>query len=97
MRVRFSSRASRDLANIADYVRSHRPSAGPRVRAAILAGVEILRRHPEVGRRQSQQNVRKIIVSRYPYIIYYALDQASAEVVVLAIQHMAQDRMFDDE
>jgi plasmid stabilization system protein ParE len=97
MKVRFSPRAKRDLADIAGYIRSHRPSAGPRVRDTILASLEILRLHPEVGRRQNRPNVRKLVVNRYPYIIYYTPDSESAEIVVLAIQHTAQDRMFDDE
>jgi plasmid stabilization system protein ParE len=97
MKVWFSPRSKRDLADIAEYIRSHRPSAGPRVRAAILASVEILGRHPEAGRRQNRPNVRKLVVNPYPYIIYYALDADPAEIVVLAIQHTAQDRMFADE
>src|SRR5215469_14387716 len=97
MKVRFSPRAKRDLSVIAEYVRSHRPSAGPRVRAAILASVEILSRNPEVGRRQNIPNVRKFVVNRYPYIVYYALNSNPDEIVVVAIQHTAQDRMFEDE
>ena len=36
MKLRFTPRAVRDLAEIADYVREHSPQAALRVRAAIF-------------------------------------------------------------
>jgi toxin ParE1/3/4 len=74
MIVRFSPRAARDLSDIADYIRSRNPSGAQRVRAAILTSVEILARFPDAGRLQSYKNVRKLVVRRYPYLIYYTVD-----------------------
>jgi plasmid stabilization system protein ParE len=36
MRLRFTPRATRDLIEIADYLRAHNPAASGRVRAAIV-------------------------------------------------------------
>ena len=96
MIVRLSPRAINDLADIADYIRSHNPSAAQRVRTAILDGLEILARFPNAGRRQNMENVRKLVIPRYPYLIYYTVDPAEDEVVVVAIQHAARKREYSD-
>jgi plasmid stabilization system protein ParE len=51
MKLRFTPRAIRDLADVADYIREHNPNAALRVRAAILDSMQDLVLFPEVGRR----------------------------------------------
>jgi toxin ParE1/3/4 len=92
MKLRFTPRATEDLAAIADYIRSHSPAAAQRVRAAILHSLQNLVLFPEVGRRQAVKGVRKFVTRKYPYIVYYTLDQAAEEIVILTIQHPARER-----
>jgi toxin ParE1/3/4 len=40
--------------------------------------------------------VRKIVTRRYPYIVYYSLDEAAQEIVVHTIQHPAREREYSD-
>jgi plasmid stabilization system protein ParE len=40
MKLRFTLRATQDLAAIADYIREHDPTAALRVRPAILASLQ---------------------------------------------------------
>ena len=47
---------------------------------------------PRLGRRQTLENARKLVVRRYPYAIYYTVDEARGEVVILTFQHSAQER-----
>jgi addiction module RelE/StbE family toxin len=96
MRLRFSERAVRDLSEIGNYLYVRNPAAARRVRAAILDSVKSLRVAPRSGRRQHVEGVRKLVVRRYPYLIYYALEEAEDEIVVIAIQHSARRREFAD-
>lgn len=96
MRLRFALRASQDLIEIADYIRERNPAAASKVRDAVLRTVEILVLFPEIGRRQSAEGVRKIATRRYPYVIYYMLDGAAQEIVILTIQHAARERDYTD-
>ena len=96
MIVRFSRRAINDLADIANYIRTRNPSAAERVRTAILESIEILARFPNAGRRQNIGNVRKLVVRRYPYLVYYRIDAAAAAVIVVAVQHSAREREHSD-
>ncbi|QQO11527.1 type II toxin-antitoxin system RelE/ParE family toxin [Bradyrhizobium diazoefficiens] len=96
MKLRFTPRATQDLISIADYVREHSPQGALRVRAAILESLQNLVRFPRLGRPQKVEGVRKLVTRRYPYLVYYSLDQEADEVVILAIQHPARDREHSD-
>jgi plasmid stabilization system protein ParE len=66
MKLRFTPRAARDLAEIADYIREHSPEAALRVRAAILESLQSLALFPHIGRQQKVAAVRKLVTRRYP-------------------------------
>ncbi len=91
MKVAYSPRAYDDLAEIAAYLRPLNPSAATRVKAAILATVQLLSVFPGIGRLDTVGGVRRIGVRRFPYSIYYLFDQNAEEIVVLTIRHDARD------
>jgi toxin ParE1/3/4 len=96
MKLRFTFRAANDLSEIADYIRRENPRAALKVRATILQSLELLTQFPNAGRRQSVEDARKLVVRRYPYLIYYRISETTDEVVVLTIQHPARERPFSD-
>jgi toxin ParE1/3/4 len=96
MNLRFTSRATQDLVDIADYIRERNPAAALRVRAAILDSLRNLVLFPEIGRRQTVEGVRKLVTRKYPYLVYYTVDQAAAEIVILTIRHPAREREHED-
>jgi plasmid stabilization system protein ParE len=67
-----------------------------RVRAAILESLQNLVRFPRLGRPQKVEGVRKLVTRRYPYLAYYRLDEEAGEIVILTIQHPAQEREHSD-
>jgi plasmid stabilization system protein ParE len=96
MKLRFTLRAIQDLAGIADYIREHSPQAALPVRNAILESLQNLVIFPHLGRKQQIDGVRKVVTRRYPYLVYYAIDDAADEIVILSIQHPAQEREHSD-
>ncbi|HTV35140.1 MAG TPA: type II toxin-antitoxin system RelE/ParE family toxin [Xanthobacteraceae bacterium] len=96
MKLRFTPKAVRDLADIADYIFERNPNAALRVRAAILEALQDLVLFPELGRRQKLAGVRKLVIRRYPYLVYYRLDRSADEIAILTIRHSAQDRPYED-
>lgn len=96
MKLRFTPRATEDLAAIGDYIRSRNPVAAVRVRAAILETLQMLVLFPHAGRMQTVEGVRKIVTRRYAYIVYYSVDADSQEIVVSTIQHPARGREYSD-
>jgi toxin ParE1/3/4 len=75
---------------------SENPKAALRVRAAIVESLQTLVLFPHIGRRQKTEGVRKLVTRRYPYLVYYAIDEASEEIVIIAIQHPAREREGSD-
>ena len=96
MKLQLTPRATQDLVEIADYIRTRNPAAAQRVRTAILNSLQTIVLFPRVGRLQSVAGVRKHVTPRYSYLVYYSLDEASDEIVILTIQHHAREREFSD-
>lgn len=96
MRVRFSPRAVRDLDAISAYIRARNPAAAIRVRAAILAMIETLALFPYAGRRQTTEGMRKLVVPKYPYIVYFTVDDAAETIGIVTIRHGARRREHRD-
>jgi toxin ParE1/3/4 len=96
MRLRFTPRATRDLAEIAEYIHDRSPNAALRVRSVILQSLEDLLLFSELGRRQTIRDVRKLVTRKYSYLVYYRIDRTNDEIVVLTIQHHARRRKYED-
>jgi plasmid stabilization system protein ParE len=97
MKLRFTPRATKDIAEIADYIRARNPAAAARVRDSIIDAMQTLVLFPRTGRRQTIEGVRKLVTRKYQYLVYYAADEAAEEIVVLTIQHPARERQYADE
>jgi plasmid stabilization system protein ParE len=64
MKLRFTQRAIKDLADIADYIHANNPAIARRVRGAILDSLQRLILFPYIGRRQGMEGVRKVITRK---------------------------------
>jgi toxin ParE1/3/4 len=96
VKLRFTPRATRDLAEIAEYLRTHNPAAALVVRDAILRALHNLTLFPAIGRPQNVEGVRKLVTPKYRYLVYYIIDDGAAEIVILTIQHPARRREYRD-
>jgi plasmid stabilization system protein ParE len=96
MKLRFTPRAAQDIGAIADYIRARNPRAARQVRAAILHSLQNLVLFPQVGRAQAAEGVRKLVTRKYPYLVYYRVDEAAEEIIILTIQHSAREREHED-
>jgi len=96
MKLRFTPRALENIAAIADYIQARNPAAALRVRAAIYDSLQDLILFPHAGRVQQTEGVRKFVTRRYPYLIYYAVDDAKEEIIILSVKHPAQRREHED-
>jgi plasmid stabilization system protein ParE len=96
MKLRFTPRAVASIVEIADYIRERNPAAAKRVRAAIYESLRNLLAFPYIGRQQTTPGVRKILTRRYRHIVYYTVDEAAEEVVILNVRHPARSREHED-
>jgi toxin ParE1/3/4 len=87
--IRFDARALADLAEIRDYLIEHSPSGAERVRLHMVETIDRLSDFPFLGPATDMPNVRVLPLTRYPYLVFYAV--IGNEVVVLHVRHGARE------
>ena len=92
MKIRLTSRALADLDDINAYLAPRSPQGALKVKAAILATFETPKTLPHSGMLQTTPGVRKLGVARYPYNVFYAVDDDADEIIVFTIFHTSRDR-----
>jgi toxin ParE1/3/4 len=85
MRIRYTVRASADLAAIRSYLQERNPRAAAATMAAIRTRIGWLADFPLIAPETDEPGVRALPVVRYPYRIYYEI--AGEEVRILHIRH----------
>ena len=50
----------------------------------------------QAGRAQTVEGVRKLVTRKYPSLVYYTVDETGEEIIILTIQHPAQERKHED-
>jgi toxin ParE1/3/4 len=92
MKVRWSETALVEIEHIFSYIFERNRSAAAAVVERIEALTKLLEEFPFAGHVTDETDVRVLSVVRYPFLIFYAIDDASREVVILHVRHSSQDQ-----
>jgi toxin ParE1/3/4 len=76
------------LQEIRAYVAMDKPGAAERLATRIVAVVEALRNHPNLGRVGPEPGIRELVIGGTPYIVLYRV--RSKRVTISTIWHGAQ-------
>lgn len=90
MKVRFTKPALAELDSIFAYIHQHNPIAAGQVVTRVREITSQLGRFPNMGQRKYKPGVRMITVRRYPYLIFYTVDNENDEVLILSVRHAAR-------
>ena len=88
MKVRYTRRALRQLAEILDYIDARSPQGADNVKRRLQAVVDLLADHPNSGRLTRKDGVRRAVAMPYPYVIFYRPDTTG--IVVHWLRHAAR-------
>jgi toxin ParE1/3/4 len=88
MRARYTETALVEIEQIFSYISAHSRSAAVNVRERIERTVETLADIPEMAQAADEPGVRRMPVTSYPFVIFYAVE--ADEVVVLHVRHAAR-------
>ncbi|WP_306840068.1 type II toxin-antitoxin system RelE/ParE family toxin [Neorhizobium huautlense] len=88
MTVRFTDRSSIQIDKALTYVSERSPSGAERIAIRISEAIELLANQPRAGQRTSRQSTRRLVMSPYPYVIFYRLD--GEDVVVTRFRHTSR-------
>ena len=86
MTVRWTPTALRDLESLHAYICHDNPTAADEVIERILAAIEALSQHPEMGRIGRVSATRELVLP--PMVVAYKLRRGTLEI--LAIVHSAR-------
>jgi plasmid stabilization system protein ParE len=93
MKLRFTSRASRQIQAIADYLAERSPSAARRVSRQIRETARFLASFPHLGHERVLYGTREFVIPGLPYIIVHRFEPSDPNTrTVLAVYHGAQLR-----
>jgi plasmid stabilization system protein ParE len=92
--ARLTPEAEADLAEAQNWYRQRGTQVTRDFRQAVQAGLELIERHP-MGHPTVYRNVRRVLLHRFPYSLFYFIDGDIA--VVIGCFHGARDpRIWQD-
>ncbi|MFI5362747.1 MAG: type II toxin-antitoxin system RelE/ParE family toxin [Elusimicrobiota bacterium] len=83
MTVVWTRLALADLDSACDYIAEERPGSAATVIDRIEKAIEILRRHPEIGRPGRVAGTRELLVPGTPFMAAYRVNEKRVEVLSL--------------
>ena len=83
MKIVWSRRAARHLAEIREYIVRDHPQAAPRVAARILECVDLLAGRSHIGRPGRVLGTRELVVSGTPHVIPYRVKEDRLELIAV--------------
>jgi toxin ParE1/3/4 len=86
--VRYTRRALRQIADILDYIEARSPQGAENVKRRLQAVIDLLADYPKAGRLANKRDIRRVIASPYPYVIFYRSDAAG--IVIHGVRHAAR-------
>jgi len=96
MRIRYSRRATKDLASIQEYLSERSLPGAANVLAAIYAAVEFIRRNPHAAEATHTAGVRGKIVHRYRFKVFYRVLKAEDVIEIVHVRHTSR-RLWSPE
>ncbi len=96
MNLLLTEQAANQVAAINAYLVARSPLGARNVQLAMDATFAQLTHFPGLGRRQRSAGVRKIGVGRYPYNVYYIVDDQADEIVIISVRHTSRAPRFFD-
>jgi toxin ParE1/3/4 len=91
VKIRYTSKALEQLDAIYSYIEAHSPRAAPAVKARVQRAIGRLAHFPYSCRATSHPGIRVLSIVRYPYLVFYTVDEGAQEVQILRVRHAAQD------
>jgi toxin ParE1/3/4 len=88
VKLRYPRKAAAELADILDYIAAKSPQGERSVSLRIQQMVALLAQYPDVGRITSKSGLRRLVVTPYPYLVFYRVTDDA--VVIHGIRHSAR-------
>jgi plasmid stabilization system protein ParE len=85
MKLEFHPQAEMELIEEAAYYELQVSGLGERFEAEVRRATDLLLEHPEIG-RPADLNIRKFVLNRFPFTLYYSVASDVLRIEVVAHQ-----------
>ncbi|WP_342109687.1 type II toxin-antitoxin system RelE/ParE family toxin [Methylobacterium sp. SI9] len=89
VKLRFTPDALADIDSVLSGIADTSPSGALSVRTRLDAVLDRLLEQPRSGTRTNSPPLRRILVTPYPYWLFYQI--AEGAIIVIALRHAARD------
>ncbi|MGN7613965.1 type II toxin-antitoxin system RelE/ParE family toxin [Magnetococcales bacterium HHB-1] len=93
MRVKWIPEAKNSLFEVTTYIRENNPKAAKRVISHIRRTTSSLSQNPYLAPMSTKfPRYRELIITRYPFVIWYQVKEEQQLIEIRLVWHAAQDR-----
>ena len=96
--LNLTARALDDLERLVEFLLDSDSVAATETERLIMEALDILRRHPLIG-RPVESGLRELVISRGAsgYLALYSVEESDDAIMVLAIRHQREVGFADDQ
>lgn len=88
MKLRYTNTALRQIEQVLSYIGNRSPQGAVRVAKRTETVLAVLLDYPKAGQATTRQGVRRVVLTPYPYVIFYRV--TVAEIVVMRFRHTSR-------
>ena len=88
MKLRYTLRGAAELEMVLEYIDAQSPRGAHHVKTRIRFIIDLLLQYPHAGQLTSKGRLRRMVVSPYPYLIFY--QPTEEEIIIHGIRHSAR-------
>lgn len=88
MKVVYTPASLQQIDAVVRWIEGRNPDAARRVAARIRAVIDLLRTHPEIGHATDRPGQRRIVVTPYPYAVFYRI--RGGTVFIQRVRHTSR-------
>lgn len=88
----FTREFKEDVKGQVDWLEGDHPTWIPKLERGLVEAFELLLTFPRAGAAIPAQPVRKLVLQRLPFVIWYVFDEAKQRVELLRLFHARQRR-----
>jgi len=88
-----SNEAEKDIQQIQDWYEEQGKGLGNKFILSLSEAIKLLRKFPKIY-AEVENEIRKAVLSKYPYAVYYSPNEAEGIVDILAIIHTSRSPEF---
>lgn len=88
MKLRYTKTALRQIEQALSYIAVRSPQGAVSVAKRTQTVLAVVLDHPLAGQATSREGVRRLVLTPYPYVIFYRVTET--EIVVLRFRHAAR-------